>query len=95
MATMNRIDGSENQKFKQIEGDGWVNIYLPAICAGVVMTTVLFLAVSCSKKENATSKISVPAGPALESPTAMTTTARLTETPKNQQRSTVQPARLT
>jgi hypothetical protein len=69
MATVNRTPESENQNFKQIESDSWSNIYLPAICAGIVMTIVLFLAVSCSKKSgNSVAKISPPVSPAVESP---------------------------
>ena len=60
----NRTQGSGNQNFKQIEGDSWSSMYLPAICAGVVMTIVLFLAVSCSKQsDKAVAKISAPAAP--------------------------------
>jgi hypothetical protein len=82
MATTNRTSGNEKQNFKQIEGDGWSSLYLPAICAGVVMTIVLFMAVSCSKKSgNITAKISPPAAPAVESP-APATTAALPEVPK-------------
>ena len=49
---INRTEGSGKQNFKPIEGDTWSSIYLPAICAGIVMTVVLFLAVSCSKKSD-------------------------------------------
>lgn len=49
---INRTEGNGKQDFKQIEGDTWSSIYLPAICAGIVMTIVLFLAVSCSKKSD-------------------------------------------
>src|SRR5437667_748059 len=65
MATLN-INGSKgsgNQSFKQIEGDTWSSIYLPAICACILMTIVLFLAVSCSKKSDNVAKISAPSGP--------------------------------
>lgn len=65
----NRITGSGNESFKQIEGDSWSNIYLPAICAAVIMTVVLFV-VACSKKsDNGASRISAPAQPAVTSPT--------------------------
>jgi hypothetical protein len=62
MATINRTQGSGNQSFKQIAGDTWSSIYLPAICACILMTIVLFLAVSCSKKSDKplSSEISAP-----------------------------------
>jgi hypothetical protein len=78
MATTNRTPGSEKQNFKQIEGDTWSSLYLPAICAGVVMTIVLFMAVSCSKKsDNATVKINLPAAPVAQAqaPEALPVTA--------------------
>ena len=62
MTPINRTQGSGNQNFKQIEGDSWSSIYLPAICAGIVMTMVLFLAVSCSKQsDKQAAKINAPA----------------------------------
>jgi len=77
MATLN-INGSKgsgNQSFKQIEGDTWSSIYLPAICACILMTIVLFLAVSCSKKSDKplSSGISAPS-PAMTNPAAATVT---------------------
>ena len=69
MATINRSQGNGNQNFKQIEGDSWRSIYLPAICAGTLMTVVLFMAVSCSKKsDKQVAKISPPSEPAAASP---------------------------
>lgn len=83
MATINRTSGNEKQDFKQIEGDSWSSIYLPAICAGVVMTIVLFMAVSCSKKsDNQAAKISAPAVPAAQESLPAATTAMAPETPK-------------
>lgn len=71
MANINRTSESEKQNFKQIESDNWSGIYLPAICAGVVMTIVLLMAVSCSKKEQTSSgKISAPVAPAATAPVA-------------------------
>jgi hypothetical protein len=82
MATINRTPENEKQNFKQIESDSWSSIYLPAICAGVVMTIVLFLAVSCSKKsDNPVSKITAPETPAMQSP-APSTTAAVPEAPR-------------
>ena len=60
MANMNRTPSNEEQKFKQIENDSWSGIYLPAICAGVVMTIILLMAISCSKKSETTTKITPP-----------------------------------
>ncbi len=83
MANINRMSGSEKENFKQLEGDNWSNIYLPAICAGVVMTIVLFMAVSCSKKsDNPAAKISAPVAPAVQSPAPATSAAAVPEAPK-------------
>jgi hypothetical protein len=82
MATINRTPERDEEKFKQIESDSWSGIYLPAICAGVVMTIVLFMAVSCSKKSDTTTKISAPVAPALQSPAPTTASAVVPETPK-------------
>ena len=61
MTSINRTPGSENQNFKQIEGDDWQSIYLPAICAGIVMAVVLVLAIACSKQsDKPAAKISAP-----------------------------------
>jgi hypothetical protein len=58
---INRTQGSGTQNFKQIEGDGWLSTYLPAICAGTVMAVVLLLAISCSNKSSKpAAKISAP-----------------------------------
>ena len=82
MATINRTPSNEEQKFKQIENDSWSGIYLPAICAGVVMTIVLFMAVSCSKKSDTTTKISAPVAPAMQSPAPAIASTALPEQPK-------------
>jgi hypothetical protein len=83
MATINKTSGDQKQSFKQIEGDSWSSVYLPAVCAGVVMTVVLFMAVSCSKKsDTASAKISAPAAPQMETPAPSTATAALPEVPK-------------
>ena len=64
---------SGNQSFKQIEGDGWTSIYLPAICAGIIMTIVLFVAIACSKKsDSSANRISAPAEPAASTPVPAT-----------------------
>src|SRR5215813_7240508 len=82
MATIN-TKGSENQSFKQIEGDTWSSIYLPAICACILMTIVLFLAVSCSKKSDHEARIKAPSAPVVSDPVPSTTAAAvIPETPK-------------
>ena len=61
MTSINRTPENGNQNFKQIEGDSWQSIYLPAICAGIVMAVVLVLAIACSKQSNQpAAKISAP-----------------------------------
>ncbi len=82
MANINRTPSNDDQKFKQIENDSWSGIYLPAICAGVVMTIVLFMAVSCSKKSDTTTKISAPVAPTIQSPVPTSASAVVPETPK-------------
>lgn len=83
MANINRPSGSEKQNFKQIESDTWSGLYLPAICAGVVMTIVLFMAVSCSKKsENSSTKISAPVAPAVTLPAPATAAASIPQATK-------------
>ena len=74
MATIN-TKGSENESFKQIDGDTWSSIYLPAICACVLMSIVLFLAVSCSKKSDNEAKIKAPTAPVVNDSTPSTTAA--------------------
>jgi hypothetical protein len=75
MATNNRIRGNGNQGFKQIEGDGWLSTYLPAIGAGTVMAVVLLLAISCSKKSDNSAKIGAPSAPVVTSPAPTTAAA--------------------
>ena len=82
MATINRTPERDEENFKQIENDSWSGIYLPAICAGVLMTIVLFMAVSCSKKSDTTTKISPPVAPAMQSPAPTTASAVVPEKPK-------------
>jgi hypothetical protein len=80
---INRKQESRNEKFKQIEGDSWTSIYLPAICAGIIMTVVLFVAIACSKKsETSASRISPPVQPAVSSPAPATTATAVSAAPK-------------
>jgi len=82
MATINRTQGTGNQIFKQIEGDGWLSTYLPAICAGTVMAVVLLLAISCSNKSSKpAAKISPPTATTTNS-AANTVPAMTPEAPK-------------
>src|SRR5262249_5613504 len=94
MATINSTKGIGNQSFKQIEGDNWSSIYLPAICAGILMTVALFMAVSCSKKMDnpASSGISAPA-PAVSAQAASTSAPAVPAPPKKSKK--VRPANAT
>ena len=60
MTTINPNSVSGNKNFKQIESDSWTSLYLPAICAAILMSGVLFLAVSCSKTSTNATGISAP-----------------------------------
>jgi hypothetical protein len=80
---INRKQESGNEKFKQIEGDSWTSIYLPAICAGIIMTIVLFVAIACSKKsDTSASGITPPSQPAVSSPAPATVATALPAPPK-------------
>jgi hypothetical protein len=75
MTSINRTPGSGNQNFKQIEGDSWQSVYLPVICAGIVMAVALVVAIACSKQSNKpVAKISAPSSsmPAATSTTPST-----------------------
>jgi len=78
---INRTSGSGNS-FKQIEGDSWLSIYLPAICAGIVITVVLLLAISCSKKSDKPVASGITAPSAATSSVPTTSAAVTPETPK-------------
>ena len=83
MTTINRTPESGNQSFKQIEGEGRLSKYLPAIGAVAVMLVVLALAISYSKKsDNAAAKISAPSAPVATSSAPSTTAAVTPEPPK-------------
>jgi hypothetical protein len=71
-----------NKNFKQIESDTWTSMYLPAICAAILMGGVLFLAISCSKKSDSVAKISPPTQPAVSAPAPSTPVAAVPEKPK-------------
>lgn len=59
MTTINPNSVSGNRNFKQDDG-GWSSMYLPAICAAVLMAGVLFFAISWSKKPQTTAKVNPP-----------------------------------
>lgn len=82
MANINRTPSNDEQKFKQLENDSWSGIYLPAICAGVVMTIILFMAVSCSKKSDTTTKITAPVAPTVQNPAPAAASTVVPEKPK-------------
>ena len=71
-----------NKNFKQVESDSWTSMYLPAICAAILMGGVLFLAISCSKKSDNVAKISPPSQPAVSAPAPAVPMAALPEKPK-------------
>jgi hypothetical protein len=81
MTTINP-DSVGNKNFKPGESDSWTSMYLPAICAAILMGGVLFLAISCSKKSGNVAKISPPSKPAVSSPAPVTPVAALPATPK-------------
>lgn len=94
MATENR---NANQSFKQIEGDGWLSTYLPAISAATVMAVVLFFAISCSNKpENSSARIKAPEPAAASMPGPVTANAAVTpEQPKPKKVKKTRPANAT
>lgn len=59
MTTINPNSVNDNKNFKQDDG-GWSSMYLPAICAAVLVAGVLFFAVNWSKKPQTTAKINSP-----------------------------------
>jgi hypothetical protein len=59
MTTINPNSVSGNKNFKQDDG-GWSSMYLPAICAAILMAGVLFFAINWSKKPQTTAKINPP-----------------------------------
>ena len=94
MTTINPNQASGNKNFKQVESESWMSLYLPAICAAALMLGGLLMAVSCSKKPNNASTISVPTQPAASAPTPATTTtaSAVPETPKKKAHKRYRPA---
>ena len=76
---MTTITGNQ----KQLEKDNWLSLYLPAICAATIMAVMLFVAVSCSKKDNKPiAKMTPPAAPEMNSPAPSATPTATPEPPK-------------
>jgi hypothetical protein len=97
MATIKGTSENGNGSFKQIEGEGWLSTYLPAISAGTVMTIVLFLAISCSRKsDNSATKIAPPEQAAVTNPApALTAAATPAPAPAPKKVKRVRPANAT
>ncbi len=81
MTTINPNSVSGNKNFKQDDG-GWSSMYLPAICAAILMAGVLFFAISWSKKPQTTAKINPPTQPTASTPVPSTPVASVPEKPK-------------
>lgn len=76
---MTTINGSQ----KELEKDNWLSLYLPAICAAAIMAIVLFVAVSCSKKDDKpVAKMTPPAAPEMNTPASSPTPTAAPEPPK-------------
>lgn len=89
MTTINPNSVSGNKNFKQDDG-GWSSMYLPAICAAILMAGVLFFAISWSKKPQTTAKITPPIQPQASVPS--TPVASVAEKPKKALRKHHRPA---
>lgn len=81
MTTINPNSASGNKNFKQDDG-GWSSMYLPAICAAILMAGVLFLAISWSKKPQTMAKSNPPIQPQASATVPSTPTASVPEKPK-------------
>jgi hypothetical protein len=96
MTTMDLNQGSGNKGFKQQpEKDSWTSLYLPAICAAILMGGVLFLAFSFSSKSQKVAKISAPAQQAVTASAQTTPVAAVPETPKKKAVKKSRPANAT
>src|SRR6266568_6895793 len=91
MTTMDLNQGSSNKGLKQTDKDSWTSLYLPAICAAILMGGVLFLAVSFSRKSQSVAKLSAPAPEV----TAPAPTTPVPETPKKKAVKKQRPANAT
>lgn len=82
---MTTINGNQ----KELEKDNWLSLYLPAICAAAIMAIVLFVAVSCSKKDDKpVAKMTPPAAPEMNTsaPAATPTAAPVPKKAKKHHR---------
>src|SRR5215467_996904 len=75
---MTTINGNQ----KELEKGNWLSLYLPAICAATIMAVVLFLAVSCSKKDKPVAKMTPPAAPEMNTSAPSSTPTAAPEPPK-------------
>jgi len=89
---MDLNQGSSNKGLKQTDKDSWSSLYLPAICAAILMGGVLFLAFSFSRKSQNVAKIA-PA--AVTAPAQTTPIASVAETPKKKAVKKPRPANAT
>jgi len=94
MTTMDLNQGSGNKGLKQTEKDSWTSLYLPAICAAILMGGVLFLAFSFSTKSQKVA-INAPAQQAVTAPAQTTPVASVPETPKKKTVKKSRPANAT
>jgi hypothetical protein len=81
MTTMDLNQGSNNKGLKHTEKDSWTSLYLPALCAAILMGGVLFLAFSFSTKSQKVA-INAPAPQTVTAPAQTTPVASVPETPK-------------
>jgi hypothetical protein len=82
MTTMDLNQGSGNKGLKKSEKDSWTSLYLPAICAAILMGGVLFIAVSYSGKSRDAEKISAPPQAAITAPATTAALSSVPEAPK-------------
>ena len=81
MTTINPNSVSGKKNYKQDDG-GWSSMYLPAICAAVLMAGVLFFAINWSKKPQTTAKINPPIQQQASATVPSTPAASVPEKPK-------------
>ncbi len=95
MTTMDLNQGSSNKGLKQTEKDSWTSLYLPAICAAILMGGVLFFAFSFSSKSQKVARISAPEQQAVAASAQTTPVAAVPETPKKKAAKKSRPANAT
>ena len=94
MTSMDLNQGSGNKGLKETEKDSWTRLYLPAICAAILMGGVLFLAFSFSTKSQKV-VINAPTQQAVTAPAQTTPVASVPETPKKRAVKKSRPANAT